>query len=131
MFGTSFNELSPWAQWFIIGVFVLVGITILFSLVKAIRDWKYNQSQPILTVAARVVAKKADVTRGIRPNLARIEHDKFMARYAQTVKYYLAFILEDGQQLKFRVKRKEFDRIEKEDAGKLTYQGTRFLGFKP
>ncbi len=127
-FDNSFSQVFTSAPWFVILVFSLLSITVLVNLIKGFRQWSYNNNQQIQTLVVEVVSKKADVTSVTRISEHK-ETDNPLSRYAQLVKYYVTFQMENGERKELRVNRKEYNRLAEKDVGKLTYQGTRYLGF--
>ena len=57
---------------FIIIATIIFG-TIVFVVVKSIKQWKYNNSQPILKVKANVIAKRNEVS-GMSNSPTRTEY---------------------------------------------------------
>ena len=128
-FNNSFSELYSARPWFVILISTILIITLLINLFKKVRQWNYNNGQPVLTFDAVVVSKKIDVTRGIRKTVHNKDTDTALSRYAQTVKYYVTFQVENGECITFRVKLKDYNRLIERSLGKITYQGTRYLRF--
>jgi len=58
--GVVFICISESISHFIIMSVFVIGI------VKGIRTWSYNNSQPVLAVVAKVVAKRTDVTNHVQ-----------------------------------------------------------------
>jgi hypothetical protein len=110
---------------FIVIITILIFGTILVGIVRGIRTWSYNNSQPILTVVARVVAKRNHVT-------SHMNHgtDNGMHHHSTHTTYYMTFEVESGDRLEFAVDQKEYGLLVEGDIGKLTFQGTRYLGFE-
>lgn len=133
LFNNSFKEVFSSAPWFVVLILILLVITVLVHSIKGFRQWKFNQAQPVLTLAAEVISKNTDITRGIRTSMNasvnKNSTDSALYRYVQTVKYIVQFQVETGESKRFYVKRKEYERLDEKDYGKLTYQGTRYLGF--
>lgn len=110
---------------FIVIVFVIVIGIIVINVIKGISTWKYNNSQPVLTVPAEVVSRRSDVT-GNMSNAGAgngIQH-----RHVLTT-YYVTFEVESGDRLEFLVPDREYGMVVEGDSGKVTFQGTRYLGF--
>ncbi len=93
-------------------IVVLVFATII---VKGVARWSSNNASPVVTTAARVVARRNDVSGGGES-------------HARTV-YFATFELPTGERRELTVPAREFGLIADGDAGQLTYQGTRFKGF--
>ena len=100
-----------------------VGIS-LVSLIRGARQWNKNNQSPRLTVSARVVAKRADVSR--RRNL---DSDR-MAHTSSYTTYYVTFEVESGDRLELTMDGSQYGLLVEGDRGNLTFQGTRYLGFQ-
>lgn len=111
--------------WFILIVFVLVFGMIIFGIIKGIGQWKYNNSQPVLDVTARVTGKRTHTTRSVHSGAGEtgMQH-----RHSSTT-YYVTFEVESGDRLEFTVNSREYGLLAENDTGMLRFQGTRFLGF--
>ncbi|KLU61546.1 hypothetical protein CEB3_c22260 [Peptococcaceae bacterium CEB3] len=126
-FGASPYDLMPslFPVFFFL-IFALVIGTILFSLVKGIRTWNYNNSQPILTVPAKVVARRADVSSSMNDVAGS---NGMQHQYHTHTTHFLTFEVESGDRMEFQVNDNDFGMIVEGDVGKVTFQGTRYLGF--
>lgn len=100
-------------------MFILVFSMIIITFVKNMREWNSNNKQPVLSVAAKVVAK--------RTNFSRHHHKNHSS---SSTTYYITFEVESGDRLEFRVSGEEYGLLVEGDVGKLTFQGTRFLKFE-
>ena len=109
-------------------LFLLVfGLTVgilLVSLIRGARQWNKNNQSPRLTVSARVVAKRAAVSR--RRNL---DSDR-MAHTSSYTTYYVTFEVESGDRLELTMDGSQYGLLVEGDRGNLTFQGTRYLGFQ-
>lgn len=102
-------------------MFFLVFGIILVTLFKGISQWNKNNHSPQLTVSAVVVGK--------RQNFSRHHHNDNMHHHTSTY-YYVTFEVESGDRMEFNVTGNEYGMLIEGDAGKLTFQGTRYLGFE-
>jgi hypothetical protein len=103
-------------------IFVFTGIIV--SAVRSTKQWKKNNASPVLTVEATVVTKRADV---------RYHHhttETSMHHTTSHTSYYVTFEVASGDRMEFAVPATEYGMIVEQDKGKLTFQGTRFLGFE-
>lgn len=103
---------------------VFIGVFV-FSIVRGVRTWNYNNAQPVLAVVAKVVTKRADVTNHIHNT-----SDNGLHHHSTSTAYYVTFEVESGDRLEFQVKPQEYGMLVEEDLGKLTFQGSRYLGFQ-
>jgi len=98
---------------------VMVGI-IAVSAGRGLLQWSRNNSSPMLTVPARIVSKRSEV---------RQQQDEGTTSRT-TTSYYLTFEVPSGVRMEFKVDGHEFGMSAEGDRGSLTYQGTRYYGFK-
>lgn len=99
-------------------VFLFLAIVIVFfivTIIKGISQWGKNNNSPRLTVEAVVVARRDHVT----------HHDNH-----HSTSYYVTFEVESGDRMEFHVPHDEIGYLVEGDHGKLTFQGTRYLGFE-
>ena len=104
-------------------IFVIVIVGFIVTIFKSIKQWNYNNSQPVLSVEAKVVGKRADVSRHHHNN------DGHMHSHTSTT-YYVTFEVESKDRMEFKVSSKEYGLLAENDMGKLTFQGTRYLEFE-
>ena len=119
-FGVGFDLFS-----IIFPLFFLVFIVI-FAVVaiKGISQWNKNNHSPKLTVPATVVSKRTNVTHHRHGGTTGLHH------HHHTTHYYATFQVESGDRMEFAVGGQEYGMIIEGDQGKLTFQGTRYLGFE-
>ena len=101
-------------------VFLVVLGMILFTVVSNLRRWSKNNASPRLTVPATVVAK--------RMNVSRHHTDNTMVHTFTT--YYVTFQVESGDRIELRLSGTEYGQLAEGDTGRLSFQGTRYLGFE-
>lgn len=82
--------------------------------------WNKNNHSPRLTVPATVVAKRTEVSRH--------HTDNTMAHTFTT--YYVTFQVESGDRMELEVDGSDYGMLVEGDIGKLSFQGTRYLGFE-
>ncbi|MFE7061575.1 DUF2500 domain-containing protein [Sutcliffiella sp. NPDC057660] len=111
-------------QLFPIFFIIVLGI-ILFSFFRGIKEWNNNNQQPKLSVAAILVAKRTRVRR----HGGAHNHDHHHHSHTST-DYFCTFEVESGDRMEFMMKEGAFGLLAEGDKGKLTFQGTRFLGFE-
>ena len=105
-------------------VFILVIGTFVVMLVKGISEWNKNNHSPRLTVPATIIAKRTNVSRH-RHGGANSHH-----HHHTSTTYYVTFQVESGDRMEFQITGKEYGMLAEGDFGKLTFQGTRYLGFE-
>lgn len=100
----------------IIGVFI-------FMVVKGIAQWSANNNSPRLTVLATVVTKRTHKS-------SNHHHANDHMHSTTSTSYYVTFQFESGDRSEFSVDGREYGMLAEGDVGKLTFQGTRYLGFE-
>lgn len=108
----------------VVVMFVVVFGMILISAVRGATQWKKNNESPILTVQAHIVAKRADVH-----HYASNANPDMVTTNTSTT-YFVTFEVESGDRIEFHVKSTEYGMLAEGDRGRLTFQGTRYLGFE-
>lgn len=107
-----------------IGFFTVFGLVI-YRLVQGAGQYRRNNNSPELTVEAKVVTKRSDVSHYHHQNMTNNTMD---TAYSTTY-YYVTFEVESGDRMEFHVENHEYGLLAEGDRGKLTFQGTRYLGF--
>lgn len=96
-----------------IAVFGLAFGMIVSSFVKSAKQNRKNDASPRLTSEATVVTKRTHVWG---------DHSR--------TDYYATFQFESGDRLELELQGREYGMVVEGDQGKLTFQGTRYLGFE-
>ena len=116
LFGGGFEFL------FSIMFFLVFGM-IIVTFIKGILQWNKNNHSPKLTVDAKLVTKRTQVTHHHH------NHESGM-HTTQSTTYYATFQVESGDRMEFHVSGREYGMLVEGDYGRLTFQGTRYLGFE-
>lgn len=103
-------------------MFLLIFGVFAVSIGKSISQWNKNNHSPRLTVDARVLAKRHDVSR--RRSTGEHHH------YHTTNSYFVTFEVASGDRLELQLQGHEYGLLIEGDTGKLTFQGIRYLGFE-
>ena len=103
--------------------FMVIGMFVVFF-VKGISTWNKNNESPRLTVDATVVAKRTNVSHHHN------NHGGGASISGTDTTYYVTFQVESGDRMELRVSGYEYGMIVEGDVGRLSFQGTRFLGFE-
>ena len=106
-------------------MFLMVFGIFLTIIIKGISQWNKNNHSPRLTVPATVVAK--------RTNISHSHHHhgtNSMTHHSTSSNYYVTFQVESGDRMELHMAGHEFGMLVEGDRGKLTFQGTRYLGFE-
>lgn len=129
MFGFPFGGIGgfvvPGVPPLVTIIFLVVIGTFLFRLVTGIIQWHKNNESPVLSSNATVVTKREAVRQC--QNAAGPDTAPTMS---SSTAYYATFELTDGSRMEFRVGGAEYGMLAERDTGRLTYQGTRYLGFE-
>ena len=102
----------------VIGMFIVV-------IVRGISEWNKNNHSPRLIVDATVVTKRTNVSHHHHANAG---NSGFHSSTSTT--YYVTFQVESGDRMEMHVSGNEFGMLVEGDRGKLSFQGTRYLGFE-
>jgi hypothetical protein len=97
-------------------LFLVVLGMILCAIIGNISTWNKNNHSPRLTVPATVVAKRTEVSRHHTDNTFTT--------------YYVTFQVESGDRMELTVSGSDYGMLVEGDIGKLSFQGTRYLGFE-
>ena len=97
-------------------IFAIVIGTFIVTAVKGAGTWMRNNAQPVIDADATVVSRREDICHGTN-------HHRYTT-------YYVTFEMEDRTRQEFTVSGREYGQILEGDYGQLTFQGTRFLGFR-
>lgn len=113
------------------GFFILITVVILGMLVyltlKGMQEKKANDAAPIVTVDAKVKAKRIAVHHSAHQQ--SMNGVPLMAKSHHTT-YYATFALEGDQRLELQISERQFQRLTEGERGKLTYQRKRFHRFE-
>ena len=101
--------------------FVLVLGIIVFSAIKGIFQRNKNNNSPRLTVPVTIVSKRQDVHR---------HHNHNTHLHHTSTTYYVTFQVESGDRMELKVSRNEYGMLVVGDSGRVSFQGTRYLGFE-
>ena len=107
-------------------VFVLVIGVFITIFVKGISQWNKNNKSPRLTVPATLIAKRTNVSRHHHGGVG----DHHQHHHHTSTSYYVTFQVESGDRMEFHITGPEYGLLIEGDSGKLTFQGTRYLGFE-
>ena len=101
---------------------IIIGVFIIF-IIMGIVQWNKNNNSPVLSVYARVVAKRISVSDHVHTDSNGFSHN------SSSTSYYVTFQVESGDRLEFHMNGNEYGLLIEGDEGKLTFQGTRYKGF--
>ena len=101
-------------------IFGVILVMFVVTLVRGIGQWNRNNQSPRLTVEATVTAKRTQVSH---------HHDANDPSHTST-RYFVTFQVESGDRMELPVSGPEYGMLAEGDRGRLTFQGTRYLGFE-
>lgn len=104
-------------------IFIIIIGMILFTIIKGIAQWSYNNQQPVLSVTAKVTGKRENTS----------HHNHMMndhMHHSTSTSYYVTFEVDSGDRMELKVSGHEYGMLSEDDLGTLTFQGTRYLGFE-
>jgi len=99
---------------FMVFFFLIVGI-ILIAVITGIKEWNDNNRSPRLDVDATVRAKRMSTSGSTETS--------------RMTSYYATFEVESGDRMEFSLSGREYGTLAEGDFGKLSFQGSRYLGF--
>ena len=105
--------------------FAAILAVIVTVAVRGLGEWKKNNASPRLTVDASVVSRRTSVhhhTGAAGPNDA-------MSAGTSSTSYYVTFQVESGDRMELHMSGPEYGMLAEGDRGRLSFQGTRYLGF--
>lgn len=106
--------------------FIFVFGTIIVRSIKGVNQWRKNNDSPVLTVDATLVTKRTDV----HYHSHNTGTNDMNHMSSSSTSYYATFEVVSGDRLEFRIRDTEYGMLVENDKGKLTFQGTRYLGFE-
>ena len=106
-------------------VFIFIISTIVGSLVSGAKRKHKNDQSPRVTADAKVVSKRMQVGQNRQSS-----GDNDMMRSYTYSKYFVTFEFESGDRLERPVDGSDYGLLVEGDTGKLSFQGTRYLGFQ-
>lgn len=101
--------------------FFLILAMIVVQMVRGISQWGRNNASPRLTVEASIVAKREQHGQ---------THDAATHTAHGYTRYFATFQVESGDRMELEIPARDIGLLAEGDRGRLTFQGTRFLGFE-
>lgn len=105
-------------------MFIAVFGMLIFTMIKGISEWNRNNASPILTVDAKLVAKRAHTSRSSH------NHGNGHIHHSSSTSYYVTFEVESKDRMEFRLDSSEYGMLAEGDVGRLTFQGSRYHSFE-
>lgn len=110
-------------------IFLLVIAIFVVVIVKNNSQWNKNNHSPRLEVEAMVTAKRQNVSMHQHANAGDLTGAHGYHTSTSTT-YHVTFQVASGDRMEFTVDGSEYGILSEGDQGKLTFQGTRYLGFE-
>ncbi len=110
-------------------IFTIIIVMFVVGAVRGIGQWNKNNHSPRLSVTARVTAKRTNVVRRQHANAGDVTGAHGF-HSTSTTSYYVTFQVESGDRMELSVTGREYGMLSEGDAGRLSFQGTRYLGFE-
>lgn len=110
--------------------FLLILGIIVVSIIRGIAEWNKNNQSPRLSVEAMVVTKRENVTTHTHNHAADAGYAGTGIHTSHSTDYYVTFQVESGDRMEMEVSGEEYGMLAEGDFGKLSFQGTRYLGFE-
>lgn len=118
--GFGFDFLFSIFPILFLAAFVLFFGIMISALVKNAKTAKRNSASPKLTVNACVVSKRTQIGSHRGTNSSRIGYTN----------YFATFQVESGDRFELELDGSEYGLIVEGDRGRLSFQGSRYLGFE-
>ena len=122
LFDAVFPLLFTLVFFCIIGVFIVM-------LAQNIGEWNRNNHSPRLTVDAVMVTKRTEVSHHSHVHNTGTDGAAHFQNTTSTA-HYATFQVESGDRMEFSVTGREYGMLVEGDRGRLTFQGSRYLGFE-
>lgn len=104
--------------------FIVIG-TIIVRVVRGMTTWHKNNQSPVLTVNAKVIAKRTNVS-----THHHNDGNNNGMHTSSSTSYYVTFEVKSGDRIELMVSGQEFGMLIEGDYGELTFQGTRYKAFE-
>lgn len=104
---------------FIVAFVAILGM-ILVTFVRELSQRNRNNHSPRLTVEARVVTKRQNIS----------HHHSGDHMSTTSSRYYVTFQVESGDRMELQMTGPEYGMLAEGDRGRLTFQGTRYVSFE-
>ena len=128
-FGFGFDWMFTLVPIFIGVILVIMLVSIISGLSRNAKRERKNDESPRVTADAKVVSKRMQVgergSRRMRTN--GMMEDGYSYSYSD---YFVTFEFESGDRLELHVDGSDYGLLVEGDQGKLSFQGSRYLGFE-
>ena len=104
---------------FIVAFVAILGM-ILVTFVRGLSQWNKNNHSPRLTVEARVVTKRQNIS----------HHHSGDHMSTTSTRYFATLQVESGDRMELQMSGQDYGMLVEGDRGRLTFQGIRYLDFQ-
>lgn len=107
----------------VIAIIASLGVAI-YQIALGVREWNHNNRQPVTDLSATVASKRKEAEEELTPS------DDNHFPQSPPPQYFVTFTLDTGESREFLVTELKYDALRVGDSGTLSFQGTRYLGFR-
>jgi len=101
--------------------FIVIAGAIIAAVIAGIARWSKNNRAPVLIVPAKITNMRTDVSHH--------HHGGDPMSHSSSTWYYATFEVESGNRMELSVSASDYGSLALGDVGRLTFQGTRYMGF--
>ena len=128
--GFGFDFMFTLVPIFIGIIFVIMLVSIISGLSRNAKRERKNDQSPRVTANVKVVSKRMEVG-GNRSNRRMGANGMMENGYSYSYSdYFVTFEFESGDRLELPVDGSDYGLLVEGDTGRLSFQGTRYLGFE-
>ena len=128
--GFGFDFMFTLVPIFIGVIFVIMLVSIISGLSRNAKRERKNDQSPRVTANVKVVSKRMEVG-GNRSNRRMGANGMMENGYSYSYSdYFVTFEFESGDRLELPVDGSDYGLLVEGDTGRLSFQGTRYLGFQ-
>ena len=111
-------------------LFAVFAAILIVVIGRGLYVWMKNNSAPQETAGARITAKRMKVSGHGGTMMTNRVSAMNMLHSSTHTEYFVTFELENGRRLELGVKDPDYGMLAEGDRGRLSWQGTRYLGFE-
>ena len=128
-FGTTVWGIDGGFSPLMTGLIAAFGVLLIGAIGRGLWVWIRNNHAPVETVEARVAAKRMKVS-GFGQTTVRNASSMNGFGSSTHTRYFATFEMKNGKRLELGLKDSEYSMLAESDRGRLSFQGTRYLGFE-
>ena len=110
-------------------VSVIAAAVFVTVITTALVRWNKNNRSPVLSVNAHVAGKRSEVTHQRHPIAGDVSGGHGYHTFTSK-RYFITFRTDGGSSVELEVDDAAYETLTEGTVGRLTYQGTRYLGFE-